>query len=186
MAVDAERRLDDPVHLRERVANLTRQAPAVGLAEDDPIGAAFLRRLEAFQRIVGIGAKAVEKMLGVENHFIDALLHERDRIGDDFQVGLLADAQIVAHVQVPGLADQGHHRRIRAEQNFEIDILRRLGAEFSRRAEGCDLGVLELELFHLLEKIGVARIGARIAAFDVVDAHVVELFRDAQLVFERQ
>ena len=61
------------------------------------------------------------------------------------------------------------------EQNFEIDVLRRLGAEFSRRAEGCDLGVLELEFFHLLEKIGVARIGARIAAFDVVDAQIVEL-----------
>ncbi len=125
-------------------------------------------------------------MLGVENHFIDPLLHERDRVGDDFQIGFLADAQIVAHVQVPGLADQGHRRRIGAEESLEIDILRRLGTEFSRRPEGCDLGILELELFHLLEKIGVARIGARITSFDIVDAHVVELRRHAQLILEGQ
>ena len=184
--MNAQRRLDHPVHLREGIANIAWQSTAVGLAKDDPIGAAVLRCLETFQRIVGIGAKAVEEMLGVENHFIDPLLHERDRVGDDFQIGFLADAQIVAHVQVPGLADQGHHRRIRAEESLEIDILRRLGTEFSRRAEGCDLGILELELFHLLEKIGVARIGARITSFDVVDAHVVELRRHAQLVLEGQ
>ena len=69
-------------------------------------------------RVVRVGAKAVEKMLGVEDHFVDALLHERDGIGDDLQVGLLADAQIVAHVQIPGLADQGHHRRVGGEQHF--------------------------------------------------------------------
>ena len=34
------------------------------------------------------------------------------------------------------------------------------------------------------EKIGVARIRARITSFDVVDAHVVELRRHAQLILE--
>jgi hypothetical protein len=44
-------------------------------------------------------------MLGVKNHFIDALLHEGNRIGNDLQIRLLADAQIIAHVQIPSLAD---------------------------------------------------------------------------------
>ena len=125
-------------------------------------------------------------MLGVENHFIDPFLHESDGVGDDFQVRLLADAQIVAHVQIPSLAHQRDHRRVRGEQHFKIDILRRFGAELSSRAKGRDFGVLELELFNLLEKIGVARIGAGITTFDVVDAQLVELLGDTKLVLQRE
>ena len=109
-------------------------------------------------------------MLGVENHLVGALLHVGKRIGDDFQVGLLADPQIIAHVQVPGLADQSHHRRLRRKQRLEIDVLRRFDAVLPGGPEGRDLRMLQLEFFDLLEEIGVARVGARVPAFNVVDA----------------
>jgi hypothetical protein len=170
----------------ERVANLAGQPPAVGLAQNDPIRAAFLGRLETLQGVVRVDAKAVEKMLGVENDFIDALFHEGDGIGDDFEIGALADSQIVAHVQVPGLADQGHDRRFGSEQSLEIDILGRLRAELAGRAERSDFDVLQFQLSYLLEEIGVALIGSRIAAFDIVDAQVFEFLRDAEFVFQRE
>ena len=73
-----------------------------------------------------------------------------------------------------------------AEQHFEISILGRFDADLSRRAEGSHLGFFQFELFDLLEKIRIARIGARVTPFDIVDAKIVELLRDAQLVFQRE
>ena len=67
---------------------------------------------------------------------------------------------------------------------MQIDVLGRLGADLPGRAEGRHLGILELEFFDPLEKIGVARVGAGIAAFDVIDAELVQFRGDAQLVLE--
>ena len=125
-------------------------------------------------------------MLGVEDHFIDPLLHIGDGVGDDLQIGLLADAQVVAYMQVPSLANQSHHRGIGFEQHSKIEILRWLDADLHGRAEGRHLGVLELEFFDALEKIGVAVVGAGITAFDVIDAEFVQFRGDAQLVLERK
>ena len=61
-----------------------------------------------------------------------------------------------------------------------------VSTNLSRRAKGCHFGFLELEFFDLLEKIGVARIRARVTAFDIVDPQIVEFLRDPQLVLERE
>ena len=53
-------------------------------------------------------------------------------------------------------------------------------------AERGDLGVLERQLADLLEILEVLRVGKRIAAFDEVDAELVELARDEQLVLQRE
>ena len=62
-------------------------------------------------------------MLRIKNYFIDAFLHESNGIGDDVQIRFLADAQIIADVQIPGFADQRHHRCIGGQKDFEIDVL---------------------------------------------------------------
>jgi hypothetical protein len=49
-------------------------------------------------------------------------------------------------------------------------------------AEGGELGVLEFQLLRLAEKLHVFGIGARPAAFDVVDTEGIEPLGDAQLV----
>ena len=65
--VDAERRphvrLDGPDHLDE----LGRQRTAVGVAQDQPVGARRLGGLQGGQRVVAVGAEAVEEVLGVED-----------------------------------------------------------------------------------------------------------------------
>jgi len=124
--------------------------------------------------------------LALEDHLIDPLLHVGDGIGDNLQIGLLADAQVVAHMQVPSLANQSHHRGIGFEQHSKVEILRWLDADLHGGAKGRHLGVLELEFFDALEKIGVALVGAGITAFDVIDAELVQFRRDAQLVLERK
>ncbi len=68
MAVDAEPVAGDARgdHLGGDAAHLGRQRAAVGVAEHDPARAGVERGAQAGQRIGGIGAVAVEEMLGVE------------------------------------------------------------------------------------------------------------------------
>src|SRR5581483_10219247 len=186
VAVDAERRRDHSRERRDSRANLARQPAAVGVAEHDPVGAAVLRGLEAVERVLGVRAKAVEKMLRVEDNFFDPLLHVGNRIRDDLQVRFQTDAEIFANVEVPRLTDERDRRSLGFDQRLEAQVLRRFGRRLACHAERRDLGVAELEPFDSLEELRVARVRSRKAAFDVVDADLVELRGDAQLVFQRK
>src|SRR4029078_6544002 len=56
------------------------------------------------------------------------------------------------------------------------------------RAAGCaerrDLRAFQLQLFDLLEEIGITRVGTGIAAFDIVDSDLPELLGNPKLVLE--
>ena len=104
----------------------SRSAPASAAARD------------ALERVRRVVAEAVEEVLGVEDHLVDVALEVAHGVVDDLEVGLLRDAQIVAHVQVPGLAEDGHHRRLGAQQLVEVVVLAGACAGAPRRAEGGD------------------------------------------------
>ena len=125
-------------------------------------------------------------MLRVENHLVDALLEISDGVADDVEVGLPADAQIVADVQIPGLADDRHDRRLGLEQLSYVQIVRCGRIRAASRAERGDSRVLQFELANLGEKLLVAGIGSGPTALDVADAAVIELLRNAELVLERE
>ena len=105
---------------------------------------------------------------------------------DDLEVLLQRDAQVVAHVEVPRLADDGDDGRLGAQQRIEVAVVGSRHAGAPRGAEGGDAGVPETESAHRAEELLVARIRARPAALDVVDAEGVETLGDAQLVVERE
>src|SRR5437867_3286175 len=105
---------------------------------------------------------------------------------DDLQVLRERDAQVLAHVEVPGLADDGDHRRLGGETEAEVAVVGGLHARPAGRAEGRHLRVLQTETLDGAEELLVARVRARPAALDVVDAEVVEPLGDAQLVLERE
>src|SRR2546427_8273408 len=116
-------RSDASAHTPDGLSPLAGKPPAVGIAQHDPIRASFFGGLQALQCILRIRAKAVEKMLRVEDDFVGMSLHISDGIRDDLQICLLADSKVVSHVEIPGLADQGDHKGIGLQENFETKIL---------------------------------------------------------------
>src|SRR5438552_3300888 len=105
---------------------------------------------------------------------------------DDRQVLRQRDAQVLAHVEVPGLADDGDHWGLGGETEAEVAVVGGLHTRAAGRAEGRHLRVLETEALDGAEKLLVAWVRTRPAALDVVDAEVVEPLGDAQLVLERE
>src|SRR5262249_1627391 len=115
---------------------------------------------------------------------------ERHRVPDDVEVLLEADPQVVPHVQVPGLADDGHDRRPGGEERGEVAVVGGAHAGTPRRPEGGAARLAPPEpaagADDRAEELRVARIRAGPPALDVVDAELVERLGDAQLVVERE
>ena len=66
--------------------------------------------LEGLQGVVGVALEAVEEVLGVVDHLGDVRGEEGDRVGDHPQVLVERDAQDLAGLEVPALADDRHGR----------------------------------------------------------------------------
>ena len=84
---------------------------------------------------------------------------------------------------VPGLGDEADGVGLGLEQRREAGIVRGRAAGPPRHAEGGEGGA---ELALLGEQLRVGRVGAGIAALDIVDAEIVEHVRDRELVVERE
>ena len=83
VTVDTQRLGNDTLKAGNRLGNIAGKTAAVGIAQNDAIGAAFFCRLEALQGVPGVRAVTVEKMFRVKNHFVHPLLHESDRVSND-------------------------------------------------------------------------------------------------------
>ena len=112
------------------VCDLPRQPSAVGVAQADQIDPGVIDRLDAGDREFGIGEVAVEEMLGVENHFVNVLFEIGDGVVENLEIGRQRNPQRLAHVQVPGLADDGRDGRIRLQHQLQVAVGR--GAEYRR------------------------------------------------------
>src|SRR5213594_247149 len=186
VAVDAERgwhRAPGRVHAG---ADRGRQRAAARVAETDERRARVRGRPHARERVVVVGRETVEEVLGVEDDLVGPLAEVGDGVVDDLQVLRERDAQVLAHVEVPGLADDGDHRRLGAETEAQVAVVGGLHARPAGRAEGRHLRVLESEALDGAEELLVAWVRARPAALDVVEAEVVEALGDAELVLERE
>jgi hypothetical protein len=137
VAVDADRRR----HLRadgvDRRGDFPRHAAAVGVAQTEHVGARIGGDLHALERELGIGAVPVEEVLGVVDDLVDVTLQVADGVVDEPRSSPQRDAQVVAHVHVPALPEDGDHRRLGAQQLLEVAILagapRRRGGSTERR-----------------------------------------------------
>src|SRR5947208_5867004 len=186
VAVDAERgwhRAPGRVHAG---ADRGRQRAAARVAETDERRARVRGRPHARERVVVVGRETVEEVLGVEDDLVGPLAEVGDGVVDDLQVLRERDAQVLAHVEVPGLADDGDHRRLGEETEAQVAVVGGLHARPAGRAEGRHLRMLESEAFDGAEELLVARVRAWPTALDVVEAEVVEALGDAELVLERE
>ena len=165
-----------------------RHAAAVGVAEAEHRRARLLRRQQRLQRVLADwrgtcrrNARRRRRPAGRPR------LHQADRVADHLQVFFERDAQHLLStwnsLVLPTSVTTGVSR---LEQRLHARIVLRLHPAPAGHAERGDLRVLQLQLAHVAEERLVLRVGQREAAFDVIDAELVELLRDQQLVLQRE
>ena len=169
-------------HLGDHPGRVVGQRAAVGVAQRERVGARRDRGVEHGLRVAGVGAVAVEEVLGVEHDPAPGGRHVRHRVGHHGQVLFPGRAQRLVDVQRPRLADQGHDRRLRGQQRGQVRVVVHAAARHAGGAERGELGVLQVQLAHPGEELGVLRVGPRPPALDDVNAERIERHRDPQLV----
>ena len=104
----------------------------------------------------------------------------------NFEIFFLGDPERAVHVEIPGLSEDGDRRGFRREQRgtFAILLDRILGK--SRGAERRQLGVFQLQALGAREELLVFRIRTGPAAFDIIDAELVEFLRNQEFVLNRK
>ena len=162
------------------------QTTAVGVAEHHQPRPGLGGRLDRLPGVVGVELPAVEEMLGVENHLASGLDQAGDALADHGQVLRAAGAQHLRGMEDRRLAHQGDHLRAGVQQGLEPLVLGGLSPLAPRHAEGADPDVLEIQLADPLKVLKVLFIGGGVSAFDVVEAHGVELLGQGELVLERE
>jgi len=125
-------------------------------------------------------------VLGVKGHLAALLDHVADRVADDAEVLFQGGVQHLGDVAVPALAHHRHHGRAAIHQGADVGVVLGLGAGAAGHAEGDHLGVAQRQLAHLLEIGGVAGVGPRPAALDIINAELVQLGGDVELVVHRE
>ena len=186
VGVDADRQgAETGARHRHRRPYLVRQRPAVGVAQHDAIGAGLRRGQEGQESVLGTGAVAVEEVLGVVDHLAAGLLQEPHAVGDHRQVLLELRAQRLAHVVVPGLAENRHPRRAGRQEGQQALVRRGARAHATRASEGYQTRGGERLARRPVEELEVLRIGAGPPAFDERHAQPVERAQDLQLVLDR-
>ena len=169
-----------------RDGHLRGQRGPVGVAQRHGLGPGLRGGTDARQRVLGLGAVAVEIVLGVVDHALAGCAQEGDRLGDHPQVLLAVDLDELLEVQRPGLADQRADRGDAVGERRERRVVGGGDPAPARHAEGGDLGVGEALAREQLEQLALLRIRRREAGLDQVDAELVELVGDAQLLVGRE
>src|SRR6266478_4777085 len=137
-------------------------------------------------RVVGVGAEAVEEVLGVEDDLVHPGPEERDRVADHGEILGKRRAEGLGHVEVPRLADDRRHRRAGVEHRAHVGVRVGGAAGAPGHAERRELGVFERDVLHAPEEAEVLRVRARPSALYIMDAERVEPGREPNLIFHRE
>ncbi len=89
-------------------------------------------------------------------------------------------------MQKPGLAHDGNHWRVGLKQKLHLLITLDRYTFPPGRSKSCQARVFEVFAFGLFEEFNVFGIGAWPTAFDVMNAEMIEFFRNAELVDNRK
>ena len=176
--------VDDRAH---RGFDVERQAPAVGVAEDEAVHALLGRALEHPQAELRVRPEPVEEVLGVEEDLEPEALQVGDRVRHHRHALVERGAERLRHVVVPALPDDADRAGPRLDEMAQgvVGVDLALGA--SGHPEGDERAGREVQLVaRPAEQLVVLRVRARPARLDVVDAEPVELLGDAELVVDRQ
>ena len=174
---------NDLDHVADDFLHLVGQRATVGVAKHDPACAFVECSFGASEREFPIGLVAVEEVLAIEQHLAVPRLGRAHAVTDRSEIFFRRCLQGDAYVVVPGLRDETDRIGAGIEQRSEAGIVRGGTARPTRHAEGGeDCGKLAL----LGKQLRIGQVRAGIAAFDVIDADLIEHLRDGELVVERE
>ncbi len=183
LRVDAQPRAGVGEHGPYDRLDVRGEHPAVGVAEDDDLGAGLVGGAYHLLRVRGIGVVAVEEVLAVDEDAAALRAQIRDGVADHREVLVQGGAQSQFHVPVVRLGDQADDRRLGLQQRRDLRVVLGPHARLAGRAERDEPRVLEVDLrARPLEELGVPRVRPRPAPLDEADAEVVQVAGDGQLV----
>src|SRR3984893_9939952 len=174
---------NDLGHSADDFLDLVRQRAAIGVTQNDPTCAGVKSGLGAGERVFRIVLVAVEEMLAVNHHLAAGGLGGLDRFLDRGEIFLRLYLECDADMEGRAFADEADRVGFGRECRGKARIVGSRAARALGHAEG---GELRLEPARLGKERGVGRIGAVIAALDVIDAEIVEEAHDAELIGERE
>ena len=170
----------------DRGRDFAGQRPSVGVAEHEHVRACVLRRGQCLERVRRVGLEAVEEVLRVEDHFTAVLLHVSHGVPDHPQILVRRSLQDLGHVQHPGLGHDRDRLGLDVEQRLQPLIGFGSALRLERAAERAESCVLEVKRPRLSEELPLLLVRQREAALDVVEAKLIELDRDGQLILSRE
>ena len=122
-------------------------------------------------------------MFSVINYLTIIFFQKLDRLeyhGKIFFQGVVHD---LFDMQIPRFTKYRRSRCVTFQQCLQIRIFRCRNTGFAGGAEGCYTGIIEGCLLGQLEKLHVSGIGTRPAAFDIMNAKVVQPLGNLDLFF---
>ena len=159
-----------------------RRRAAVRVAQAQHRGSGRFSGRERVECVARVGPVAIEEVLGVVDHLAPVAPEECHRLADEGQVLVEADTEGPEHVQLPRLAEHRDSGGLRLDQRQHARVLVHRELGHARGAEGHEPGVFQAKGLRAGEEFLVFRVRPRPAPFDVVDAELIELLRDDQLV----
>ena len=185
MGMDADMAAGNMLH---HAANdgfdLVRHGAAIGVAQHDPARAGLVGRFRAGDREFRILLVAVEEMLAIDHHLAAGRFRGTHAVADRGEVFLIRGLERDAHLIGRGFRDEADRIGLGFDQRRQPRIVRGRAAGTARHAERREARMFELRL--LGKEFGIGRIGAGIAALDIVDAELVQHPGDDLLVVQRE
>ena len=186
VCVDADYPIEALANFPDNFSQAAGQRASIGIAKAEDRRAGVARGFERLQGVGGVGRVTVEEMLRVVNHFFAVILEILHGFGNQLEVFLQTNAEGAADVQVPGLAEDRHHRRAGFHQRAHVAVfLNRILGE-PRGTESGETGVIEFEIGRAREEFFVLGIRSGPAALDVIDAQLIQFLGNGQLVLHRK
>ena len=180
--VDPDRRGGRLAHLLHDPRDVGRERAAVRVAQDQDVRPRVDRGRQHLHRVFRVVPVPVEEMLRVEEDLVGVLLQVDHRVPDGVQVLLEGGAKRLDDVEVPRLPDHRDDRGPRGDERLHVGVLVDLLPHPSGHPEGAHDRVLPAHLARPLEELLVLGVAAGVAALDVVDAELVQLLGDRDLV----
>ena len=163
-----------------------RERAAIGITKHDKIGARLVRRFDRRQRVVGILAEAVEKMLRIVEDLPPAFLEKTDRIGDHAKIFFQAHAEDLRDMQRPCLTHDGHDGRFRIEKHLHLRIFFDPHSTTARHSKGRNFRMFPFALRRFLEERRIFGVRARPTALNIIDSKGIQLLGNTNLVEHRE
>ena len=155
--------------------HLARQGTAVGVAQHNPTCPCVHRGLQTCDGIVWVRLIAIEKMFRVKQRLAPLGHTMRDRGGNRFDIFIQRDAQGRCDVKIMCFTHQTHRWCARVQNRGQHIIISGGPARTFCHAKCGELGVC---VGTCLKKCAVGGVGARPAAFDVINAKIIQRPRE--------